>query len=70
MIVSKALSQIEPKKKRSLDPETKYQIFIEAARGDIPHADVLRKWVRQGGNSEKHIKNFFGNIIYNLNIRL
>lgn len=40
------LGQIEPnnKKKRRLDPETKYQIFLEATRGDIPQAEVLRKW--------------------------
>ena len=44
MTDSKDLSQIEPKKKRRLDPETKYQILLEATRGDIPQAEVLRKW--------------------------
>lgn len=44
MIVTKDLSQIQPAKKRRLDPETKYQIFIEATRGDIPQVEVLRKW--------------------------
>ena len=32
------------KKRRYLSPEDKYQIFLEAARGDIPVAEVLRKW--------------------------
>ena len=44
MIVSNGLSQAEPKKKRRLDPETKYQIFLDATRGDIPQAEVLKKW--------------------------
>lgn len=43
-MVLKGLSQIEPKKKRRLDPEAKYQIFLEATRGDVPQAEVLRKW--------------------------
>ena len=29
---------------RRLTPEQKYQIFLEAQRGDIPVAAVLRKW--------------------------
>jgi hypothetical protein len=39
------LSQdIEPNKKKSqLDAATKYQIFLEATRGDILQAGVLRK---------------------------
>lgn len=32
------------KKRRHLSAEEKYQIFLEATRGDIPVADVLRKW--------------------------
>jgi hypothetical protein len=39
------LSQdIEPnKKKRPLEAEIKYQIFLEATRDNIPQAGVLRK---------------------------
>ncbi len=44
MVVTKELKQIQPTKKRRLDPETEYQIFIEATRGDIPQSEVLRKW--------------------------
>jgi len=44
MVVSKELKQIQPAKKRRLDPETEYKIFIEATRGDIPQSEVLRKW--------------------------
>ena len=32
------------KKRRSLSPEQKYEIFLEASRGDVPIAQVLRKW--------------------------
>jgi len=32
------------KKRRHLSPEDKYQIFLEATRGDVPVAEVLRKW--------------------------
>ncbi len=32
------------KRKRRLSAEDKYQIFVEASRGDIPVAAVLRKW--------------------------
>ncbi len=31
------------KKRRYLSPEEKYEIFLEASRGDIPVAEVLRK---------------------------
>ena len=27
-----------------MSPEDKYQIFLEASRGDVPVAGVLRKW--------------------------
>jgi transposase-like protein len=33
---------IKPRKR--LTPEQKYQIFLEAQRGDVPVAAVLRKW--------------------------
>ena len=32
------------KKHRHLSPEDRYQIFLEATRGDVPVAEVLRKW--------------------------
>lgn len=32
------------RKRRRLSPEEKYQIFLEASRGDVPVAVVLRKW--------------------------
>lgn len=32
------------RKRRKLSPEDKYQIFVEASRGDVPVAAVLRKW--------------------------
>ena len=32
------------KKRRRLSAEDKYQIFLEASRGDVPVATVLRKW--------------------------
>jgi transposase-like protein len=32
------------KKRRRLSAEDKYQIFLEASRGDLPVATVLRKW--------------------------
>ena len=32
------------KKRRSLSPEEKYEIFLEATRRDIPVGQVLRKW--------------------------
>jgi transposase-like protein len=32
------------RKRRHLSPETKFQIFLEASRGDIPVVEVLRKW--------------------------
>ena len=32
------------RKRRHLPPETKFQIFLEASRGDVPVAEVLRKW--------------------------
>lgn len=32
------------KKRRSLSPEVKFEIFLEASRGDVPVAEVLRKW--------------------------
>jgi len=44
MAVSKEMKQIQPAKKRRLDPETEYKVFIEATRGDIPQSEVLRKW--------------------------
>jgi len=44
MVVTKKLKQIQPTKKRRLDPETEYQIFIEATKGDIAQSEVLRKW--------------------------
>jgi len=31
-------------KRRRLSPQDKYQIFVEASRGDVPVAAVLRKW--------------------------
>jgi len=34
----------EGRKRRRLSPEDKYQIFLEASRGDVPVAGVLRKW--------------------------
>lgn len=33
----------EKKKRRPLTAETKYAIFLEAGRGDVPVAEVLRK---------------------------
>jgi transposase-like protein len=33
----------EKKKRRQLSAETKYTIFLEAGRGDVPVAEVLRK---------------------------
>jgi transposase-like protein len=32
------------RKRRKFSPEDKYQIFLEAGRGDVPVAAVLRKW--------------------------
>ena len=32
------------KKRRRLSAEDRYQIFLEASRGDLPVAAVLRKW--------------------------
>lgn len=32
------------RKRRHLSPETKFQIFLEASRGDVPVVEVLRKW--------------------------
>ena len=32
------------KKRRYLSAEEKYEIFLEATRGDIPVGEVLRKW--------------------------
>jgi len=32
------------KKRRRLSAEDRYQIFLEASRGDLPVATVLRKW--------------------------
>ena len=32
------------RKRRRLSAEDKYQIFLEASRGDVPVAAVLRKW--------------------------
>ena len=32
------------KRRRRLSAEDKYQIFVEASRGDVPVAGVLRKW--------------------------
>lgn len=32
------------RKRRKLSPEDKYQIFLEASRGEVPIAEVLRKW--------------------------
>ena len=36
-------SNDEKKKRRFLSPEKKYQIFLEAQRGDIPAAEILRR---------------------------
>jgi transposase-like protein len=39
------LSSGDPvRKRRSLSPEEKYAIFLEATRREIPVAQVLRKW--------------------------
>jgi transposase-like protein len=32
------------RKRRHLAPETTFQMFLEASRGDIPVVEVLRKW--------------------------
>ena len=32
------------RKRRSLTDEEKYEIFLEASRGDVKVAEVLRKW--------------------------
>jgi transposase-like protein len=32
------------RKRRHLSAEEKYQIFLEASRGEVPVAEVLRKW--------------------------
>lgn len=32
------------RKRRNLSAEEKYQIFLEASRGEVPIAEVLRKW--------------------------
>lgn len=32
------------RRRRKLSAEDKYQIFLEASRGDVPVAAVLRKW--------------------------
>jgi transposase-like protein len=32
------------RKRRKFSPEEKFQIFLEAGRGDVPVAAVLRKW--------------------------
>ena len=32
------------KKRRYLSPQEKFEIFMEASRGDIPVGEVLRKW--------------------------
>ena len=33
----------DKKKRRFLSPEKKYQIFLEAQRGDIPSGEILRR---------------------------
>ena len=33
----------EKKKRRFLSPEKKYQLFLEAQRGDVPVGDLLRR---------------------------
>jgi transposase-like protein len=33
----------ETRKRRFLSPEKKYQLFLEAQRGDIPAAEILRR---------------------------
>jgi len=37
-------SSTAAKPRKRLTPEQKYQIFLEAQRGDLPVAAVLRKW--------------------------
>lgn len=32
------------RKRRHLSPDAKYQVFLEASRGEIPVGEVLRKW--------------------------
>ena len=32
------------KKRKSLSPEEKFAIFMEASRRDVPVGEVLRKW--------------------------
>jgi transposase len=32
------------KKRKNLSPESKFQIFLESSRGDVPIAEILRKW--------------------------
>ena len=39
-----ALRSDPVKKRKSLSPEVKFQIFLEASRGDVSVAEVLRKW--------------------------
>jgi transposase-like protein len=39
-----ALHNDPVKKRKNLSPEAKFQIFLEASRGDVPVAEVLRKW--------------------------
>jgi len=36
-------SNDEKKKRRFLSPEKKYQLFLEAQRGDVPVAEILRR---------------------------
>ena len=38
------VSRAEKKPRRQLSAETKYAIFLEAGRGDVPVAEVLRKY--------------------------
>ena len=36
-------SNNEKRKRRFLSPEKKYQLFLEAQRGDVPVAEILRR---------------------------
>ncbi|MCA1708892.1 MAG: hypothetical protein LC808_38710 [Actinobacteria bacterium] len=38
------MDQDQPRRKRRLSPEDKWQIFIEASAKDAKVADVLRRW--------------------------
>ncbi len=43
-MVARGVGREAARKRRKLSPGDRYQIFVEASRGDVPVAAVLRKW--------------------------